>query len=127
MAEFSRSSFVPSDIGHVDSAERFSPSTGILQFSNRMECRLSDIKICPPLGKKFIEDGNFGISKAAVAEWYSYRIVACLVTSSSPVPLNTRRVGQRCKLNLSRAETSCRWCDVGVGRGGASSGVVHVT
>ncbi|GFV85088.1 uncharacterized protein TNCV_3320261 [Trichonephila clavipes] len=41
-----------------------------------------------------------------------YRIVACLVTSSSPVPLKKRRVGQRCTLNLSRAETSSRWCGV---------------
>ncbi|GFV63968.1 uncharacterized protein TNCV_385431 [Trichonephila clavipes] len=49
------------------------------------------------------------------------------VTSSSPVPLNIRRVGQRCTLNLSRAETSSRWCGVVVRRGGASSGVVHVT
>ncbi|GFU60813.1 alpha-2 adrenergic receptor [Trichonephila clavipes] len=32
------------------------------------------------------------------------------VMSSSPVPLKTRRVGQRCTLNLSRAETSSRWC-----------------
>ncbi|GFX32706.1 uncharacterized protein TNCV_888441 [Trichonephila clavipes] len=64
---------------------------------------------------------------AAVAEWYRYRIVACLVTSSSPVPLKTRRVGQLCTLNLSRAETSSRWCGVVVRRGGASSGVVHVT
>ncbi|GFV41673.1 hypothetical protein TNCV_3628241 [Trichonephila clavipes] len=45
---------------------------------------------------------------AAVAEWYRYRIVARLVTSSSPVPPKTRRVGQRCTLNLSRAETSSR-------------------
>ncbi|GFW64147.1 transposable element Tc3 transposase [Trichonephila clavipes] len=58
---------------------------------------------------------------AAVAEWYRYRIVACLVTSSSPVPLKTLRVGQRCTLNLSRAETSSRWCGVVVRRGGASS------
>ncbi|GFX97721.1 uncharacterized protein TNCV_3066081 [Trichonephila clavipes] len=64
---------------------------------------------------------------AAVAERFRYRIMVCLVTSSSPVPLKTRRVGQRCTLNLSRAETSSRWCDVGVRRGGASSGVVHVT
>ncbi|GFU98765.1 uncharacterized protein TNCV_1214811 [Trichonephila clavipes] len=48
----------------------------------------------------------------AVAEWYRYRIVACLVTSSSPIPLKTRRVGQRCTLNLSRAETSFHWCGV---------------
>ncbi|GFY09432.1 uncharacterized protein TNCV_4321111 [Trichonephila clavipes] len=47
---------------------------------------------------------------AAVAEWHRYRTVACLVTSSSPVPLKTRRVGQRCKLNLSRNETFSRWC-----------------
>ncbi|GFX12717.1 uncharacterized protein TNCV_3436911 [Trichonephila clavipes] len=49
------------------------------------------------------------------------------VTSSSPVPLKTRRVGQRCTLNLSRAETSSRWCGVVAKKRGASSGVVHVT
>ncbi|GFU83652.1 uncharacterized protein TNCV_1411901 [Trichonephila clavipes] len=65
-------------------------------------------------------------TKAAVAEWYRYRTVTCLVTSSSPVPLKTRRVGQRCTLNLLRAETSSRWCGVVVKRGGASSSVVHV-
>ncbi|GFV35306.1 uncharacterized protein TNCV_3203381 [Trichonephila clavipes] len=64
---------------------------------------------------------------AAVAEWYRYRTVACFVTGSSPVPLKTRRVGQRCTLNLSRTETSSRWCGVVVRKGGASSGVVHVT
>ncbi|GFV03657.1 uncharacterized protein TNCV_1876051 [Trichonephila clavipes] len=64
---------------------------------------------------------------AAVAEWYRCRTVACLVTSSSPMPLKTRRVRQRCTLNVSRAETSSRWCSVVVRRGGASSGVVHVT
>ncbi|GFX20687.1 uncharacterized protein TNCV_4270191 [Trichonephila clavipes] len=58
---------------------------------------------------------------AAVAERYRYRIVACLVTSSSPVPVKTLRVGQRCMLNLSRAETSSRWRGVVVRRGGASS------
>ncbi|GFV42274.1 uncharacterized protein TNCV_3165051 [Trichonephila clavipes] len=64
---------------------------------------------------------------AAVAEWYRYRIVAGSVTSSRPVPPKTRRVGQRCTLNLSRAETSSRWCGVVVRTGGANSGVVHVT
>ncbi|GFU92346.1 uncharacterized protein TNCV_444001 [Trichonephila clavipes] len=67
--------------------------------------------------KKEIRPGT-----AAVAEWYRYRIVACLVTSSSPIPLKTHRVGQRCTLNLSRAETPSRWCGVVVRRGGASSG-----
>ncbi|GFS52057.1 uncharacterized protein TNCV_1104791 [Trichonephila clavipes] len=55
---------------------------------------------------------------AAVAEWYRHRIVAGFVTSSSPVPLKTHRVGQRCTLNLSRAETSSRWRGVVVRRGG---------
>ncbi|GFW43582.1 hypothetical protein TNCV_4769341 [Trichonephila clavipes] len=49
------------------------------------------------------------------------------VMSSSPVPLKTRRVGERCTLNLTRAETSSRWRGVVVRRGGASSGVVLVT
>ncbi|GFV73253.1 uncharacterized protein TNCV_317731 [Trichonephila clavipes] len=43
--------------------------------------------------------------------------MACLVTSSSPVPLKTHRVEQRCTLNLSRAEMSTRWCGVVVRRG----------
>ncbi|GFW60540.1 uncharacterized protein TNCV_568881 [Trichonephila clavipes] len=70
---------------------------------------------------------SYNRNVAAVAEWYRHWIVAGFVTSSSPVPLKTRRVGQRCTLNLSRAETSSRWCGVVVRRGGASSGVVHVT
>ncbi|GFX07284.1 hypothetical protein TNCV_2972611 [Trichonephila clavipes] len=44
------------------------------------------------------------------------------VMSSSPVPLRTHRVGQRCTLNLSRDETSSRWCGDVVRRGSASSG-----
>ncbi|GFU49527.1 hypothetical protein TNCV_1590721 [Trichonephila clavipes] len=32
------------------------------------------------------------------------------VMSSSPVPLKTSRVGERCTLNLSRAQASSRWC-----------------
>ncbi|GFV71473.1 hypothetical protein TNCV_4562251 [Trichonephila clavipes] len=51
----------------------------------------------------------------------------CLVTNSSPVPLKICHVGQRCTLNQPRAETSSRWCGVVIRRGGASSGVIHVT
>ncbi|GFV19096.1 hypothetical protein TNCV_3223151 [Trichonephila clavipes] len=47
------------------------------------------------------------------------------VMSSSPVPPKTRRLGQRCTLNLPRAETSSHRC--GVVALGESSGVVHVT
>ncbi|GFU80621.1 hypothetical protein TNCV_534951 [Trichonephila clavipes] len=53
---------------------------------------------------------------AVVAEWSRYRIVAGLVTSSSPFPLKTRRV-----------ELKCPPVGVVVRRGAASSGVVHVT
>ncbi|GFW33836.1 uncharacterized protein TNCV_3589211 [Trichonephila clavipes] len=49
------------------------------------------------------------------------------VMSSSPVPLKTRRVGQRCTLNLPRAQTSSRCCGMVVRRGGASSGVILPT
>ncbi|GFY05784.1 hypothetical protein TNCV_4404511 [Trichonephila clavipes] len=54
-------------------------------------------------------------------------IVVGLVTSSSPVPLKTRRVEECCTLNLPRAQTSFRWCNVVVRRSGASPGDVHVT
>ncbi|GFS85838.1 uncharacterized protein TNCV_2973751 [Trichonephila clavipes] len=66
------------------------------------------------------------LGMATVAEWSRYRIVAGLVTSSSTVPPKTCRVGERCTLNMSRAQTSSRWCGMVVRRGGASSGVVHV-
>ncbi|GFS94042.1 hypothetical protein TNCV_2573701 [Trichonephila clavipes] len=39
------------------------------------------------------------------------------VTSSIPVPLKTRRVGERCTLNLFRAQTSSCWSGVVVKRG----------
>ncbi|GFV01842.1 hypothetical protein TNCV_5003041, partial [Trichonephila clavipes] len=51
----------------------------------------------------------------AVAEWYRYRIVACLVTSSRPGPLKTAVWGSDA-LNLLRVETFSRWCGVVVGR-----------
>ncbi|GFW75547.1 uncharacterized protein TNCV_4427301 [Trichonephila clavipes] len=48
--------------------------------------------------------------------------------SSSRVPLRTRNVGERCTLNLLRAQTSFRWCGVIVRRReSASSGDVLVT
>ncbi|GFT49562.1 hypothetical protein TNCV_3367311 [Trichonephila clavipes] len=38
----------------------------------------------------------------------SYR--GWLVPSSIPVPIKTHCVGERCMLNLSRAQTSSHWC-----------------
>ncbi|GFU26769.1 uncharacterized protein TNCV_1838261 [Trichonephila clavipes] len=49
------------------------------------------------------------------------------VMSSGTVPLKIRPVGQRCTLNLSRAEKFSRWCGVVVWRECTSSGVKHVT
>ncbi|GFU73107.1 uncharacterized protein TNCV_1353981 [Trichonephila clavipes] len=82
---------------------------------------------------EFIEsDKNYNVLGGDISEKQSpmvafshpgYRIVAGFVTSSSPVPLKTRRVGQRCMLNLSRAETSSRWCGVVVKRGGVPAQV----
>ncbi|GFY25312.1 hypothetical protein TNCV_2484321 [Trichonephila clavipes] len=48
------------------------------------------------------------------------------VMSSSPVTLKTNDVGERCTLNLSKAQASSLWCGVVVRRGGASSGVILV-
>ncbi|GFV61962.1 uncharacterized protein TNCV_4107661 [Trichonephila clavipes] len=45
------------------------------------------------------------------------------VMSSSPVLLKSRRLGQRCTFNLSRAETSYRWCGVVVRRRGVPAEV----
>ncbi|GFW64289.1 uncharacterized protein TNCV_2415391 [Trichonephila clavipes] len=70
-----------------------------------------EIAVLPPDAKDRV---------AAVAKWSRYRIVTGLVTSSSPVPLNTRREGERYTLNLSKSQTSSRWCGVVVRRGGAS-------
>ncbi|GFV89682.1 hypothetical protein TNCV_1576551 [Trichonephila clavipes] len=68
----------------------------------------------------------YPVMVTAVAE-SRYRIVACLVTRSSDVSLKTRRVGERCMLNLYRGQTSPGWCGVVVRGGGVSSGVIHVT
>ncbi|GFU34464.1 hypothetical protein TNCV_1992101 [Trichonephila clavipes] len=38
------------------------------------------------------------------------------VTSSNPVPLKAHHVGERCTLNLSRAQTSSCWSGVAVER-----------
>ncbi|GFU33020.1 uncharacterized protein TNCV_4155911 [Trichonephila clavipes] len=51
-------------------------------------------------------------------EFRSLAVVAWLVMSSNPVPLKTRRVEERCMLNLSRAQMSTRLCGVVVKRGG---------
>ncbi|GFY06073.1 hypothetical protein TNCV_3107521 [Trichonephila clavipes] len=68
---------------------------------NILYTKITDSFSKAKIARHFKEDGV-----AAVTEWYTYLIMAGFVMSSSPVPLRTRRVGQRCTLNLSRAETS---------------------
>ncbi|GFY17196.1 uncharacterized protein TNCV_1089721 [Trichonephila clavipes] len=91
----------------------------ILAIVDKTILLVNEVNLCCSILK--MKQSNLGfqiIPVAAVAEWYRYQTVACFVTGSSPVPLKTRRVGQRCTLNLSRAETSSRWCGVVVRRGG---------
>ncbi|GFY35874.1 hypothetical protein TNCV_4842491 [Trichonephila clavipes] len=56
-----------------------------------------------------------------------YLLITKGVTSSSPVPLNTRRVGGRCTLILSRAQTSSCWSGVVVERGQLKYRPRHLT
>ncbi|GFX93222.1 hypothetical protein TNCV_4761011 [Trichonephila clavipes] len=46
-----------------------------------------------------------------------YMLIIKGVTSSSPVLLKTRHVGERCTLNLSRAQSTSCWSGVVVKRG----------
>ncbi|GFW86658.1 uncharacterized protein TNCV_4334421 [Trichonephila clavipes] len=56
-----------------------------------------------------------------------YLLIPKGVTSSSPRPLKTRRVGERCTLNLSRAQTSSCWSGVVVKRGTLKYRPHHLT
>ncbi|GFU60184.1 uncharacterized protein TNCV_4248891 [Trichonephila clavipes] len=60
---------------------------------------------------------SYHLLVAVVSEWTRYRVVAGLVTSSSPVPPKTRRLGERCTLNLSRNQTPSHWCGLVERRG----------
>ncbi|GFX96496.1 uncharacterized protein TNCV_1441701 [Trichonephila clavipes] len=74
--------------------------------SNKLYLSTEGSVISTALWHKWTCDAHGTHHVAALAEWSRYRIVAGLVTSSIPVPLKTRRVGERCTLNLSRAQTS---------------------
>ncbi|GFS95465.1 HTH_Tnp_Tc3_2 domain-containing protein [Trichonephila clavipes] len=53
---------------------------------------MEPIRVRDQLGEAYLGRVSGTVVVAAVAEWYRYRIVACLVTSSIPVPLKTRRI-----------------------------------
>ncbi|GFU94601.1 hypothetical protein TNCV_2983951 [Trichonephila clavipes] len=74
-------------------------------------CAKTGIRIfntCPSQGHRTHSGcGNLGIRsmvKNLDRGWF--------FMSSSPVPLRTRGVEERCTLKLSRAQTSSRWCGV---------------
>ncbi|GFT79167.1 uncharacterized protein TNCV_3095141 [Trichonephila clavipes] len=73
-------------------------------------CQLSGLEVAyPPRKPKVVGSilaGDCGSPVVKVSDHGRH------VMSSSPVPLKTRRVGQRCTLSLSRAETSSCWCGV---------------
>ncbi|GFS95667.1 uncharacterized protein TNCV_886211 [Trichonephila clavipes] len=56
-----------------------------------------------------------------------YLLIPKGVTSSSPIPLKTHRVGERCSLNLSKAQTSFCWSGVVVKRGQLKYRLRHLT
>ncbi|GFV53096.1 uncharacterized protein TNCV_2893281 [Trichonephila clavipes] len=56
-----------------------------------------------------------------------YLLITKGVASSSPVPLKTQRVGERCTLNLSIAQTSSCWSGVVVKRGQLKYRPRHLT
>ncbi|GFY14607.1 uncharacterized protein TNCV_4828101 [Trichonephila clavipes] len=114
--------------GTATDLKKFRDVTLAFQITDDMNksCTLSMLKPLH-LGQDLHDDTEYKLAPymlgvSAVAEWYGYWTVACLVTRSSPVPLKTHRVGQRCTLNLTRAEMSSRWCGVVVRRGGCQLG-----
>ncbi|GFV97627.1 dimer_Tnp_hAT domain-containing protein [Trichonephila clavipes] len=83
-------------------------------YAKIVEVEIGGIAIYRPFGE--FHRANFTCSqviRAAVAQWSGH---VRHVMSSSPVPLKIHRVGQRCTLNLSRAEISSHWCGVVVRR-----------
>ncbi|GFU12031.1 uncharacterized protein TNCV_2095091 [Trichonephila clavipes] len=92
-----------------------------IDFRNSRNYRIiADDGSVPTLsGAELVEVGkpNFNLSEGCGSPVVKVSNHGRHVMSSVPVPLKTRRVGQRCTLNLSRAETSSSWCGVVVREG----------
>ncbi|GFX33842.1 hypothetical protein TNCV_3962511 [Trichonephila clavipes] len=88
-----------------------------VRFIRFLQSRFEEIVICSPLYQRIISSSvleivyrvfpnlTWGCGSPVVKTSDNGRHAM----SSSPVPLKTRRVGQRCMLNLSRADKSSRW------------------
>ncbi|GFU73500.1 hypothetical protein TNCV_931861 [Trichonephila clavipes] len=79
----------------VKSVSAASPPVGIVW-------KLEDLHLsCSKSSRRHGEQSRYSlVVKASDRGWH--------ITSLSPVPLKTRRVGERCTLHLSKAETSSR-------------------
>ncbi|GFU55222.1 uncharacterized protein TNCV_427221 [Trichonephila clavipes] len=96
-----------SPVGVRQKFEEWGASSGAILDN----CSWFKIRGSPPAAFVQLQNKGCGSPVVRVSDHGRY------VMSSSPVPLKTRRVGQRCTLNRSRAETSSSWCGVVVRRG----------
>ncbi|GFV63223.1 hypothetical protein TNCV_2662251 [Trichonephila clavipes] len=87
----------------IDFLHHENPSTwaGVEPFS---------LQMCVSISHSYQNKKDNGIGRGSPVVKVKDR--GWLVTSSSPVPLKTHRVGVRCTLNLLRAQTSSHWCGV---------------
>ncbi|GFV78271.1 hypothetical protein TNCV_94311 [Trichonephila clavipes] len=106
---------------HVTSVEAQSPPVGVVgRAANPFVSSVEEEEkwedpdrpqgVLPKNWGETVQNLTVTCMRATVPQWSKYYINARHVMSSSPVPLKIRRVGQRCTLNLSRAETSSRCC-----------------
>ncbi|GFU81390.1 uncharacterized protein TNCV_1380581 [Trichonephila clavipes] len=78
-----------------------------------------------PLGRQDGEEATSGVIRSHLdRDSLVVKVLDCgnHVRSSSPIPLKIRCLGERCMLNLSRAQTSSRWCGVVVRKRGCHGG-----
>ncbi|GFT17482.1 netrin receptor UNC5B [Trichonephila clavipes] len=110
---------------HHSQQEFVDPQTGVRHLEVSVDVNRKEVEEFFGLdgyGCSCIAWSSSGTSKSRRAhvkiasQWLRYPTMAGC-HEFDQVPLKTRRVGQRCTLNLSRAETSSRWCGVVVRRG----------
>ncbi|GFV71983.1 hypothetical protein TNCV_2459161 [Trichonephila clavipes] len=112
------------DISDIQlNVKRFLNSIPKEDFLHSFHDMYSSSQWCIVMGGDYFKEQRCGSGSLVV------KVSDCgwLVTSSSPVPLKARRVGERNTLNLLKVQTSSRWCGVEVRSGGANSSVILVT
>ncbi|GFY13364.1 hypothetical protein TNCV_2336281 [Trichonephila clavipes] len=94
---------IPPREGNVPDGERSDEGTSELNRI-RLDRKRGRRASAKQYGWLFTRSSGSRVVKVSDRGWH--------VASSSRVPLKTHRVGERCTLNLSRAQTSFRWCGV---------------